>query len=392
MTATEPMVPLVVVIDDDPESQRTVFRHTPSELVRFEVLSPDEVDEDVLNTADLIMVDYLINDWPARDNIAQLGLKPSNGIALTAVLREHAGKLDRPTGFALNTGNPDALWITPAETRTHLIARNYNLEWVFLKSESAQNVQQAISLASAIRRLPGRWPGADHTKATGLVLNLLGLMNDSDQDSVPPWSLTALNDIESCRPPLTELAERNHGLLFLRWLLQRILPYPCFLYDSHRLAARLRVSHLSLKAALDGELGVWLRPYNFKGVLGDFAGVRWWRSGVEYALWELTGGVSVPARALHEKLSKEANAELVPAPVADPIICIDENYRVLDEAFSPSQVVRIQPDDWPSYASQAWTTLELAKQHPRLEAMVLDEEQDQLSRLGDESPASEAPR
>lgn len=383
-------VPHVVVVDDDPESQRTVFRHAPPEQARFEILSPGEVDEEVLKSADLLMVDYLIDDWEARDNVPQLGLRPRNGIALTAVLREHAGRLDNPTGFALNTGKPDDLWMTPAETRTHLIARNYNLEWVFLKSESDQNVRQAISLASAIRRLPTTWPGDDHAKATVLVKTLLGLMKGSDENSAPPWAPMALNDVESCRPPLTELAERNHGLLFLRWLLQRILPYPCFLYDSHRLAARLRVSHASLKRALVGDLGTWLKPYIFQGVLGDFAGDRWWRSGIEYALWEVTGGLSVTAGVLRETLSRQANVELVPSPAADPIICIDENYQVLDEASSPSQVVRIQPDDWPSYASQAWTTIELAEHHPRLRAMVLDEGQDQLSRSGDLAPCTEA--
>ncbi len=390
MTETDPVVPLVVVVDDEPETQRTVFRHAPPERARFEILSPDEVDEEVLNSADLVMVDYVIDNWEARDNTPRLGLRPGNGIALTAVLREHAGRLENPTGFALNTGKPGALWLTPAETRTHLIARNYNLEWVFLKSDGDQNIRQAISLASAIRRLPPTWPGDDHARATYLVQRLLGLMRGTDEDSRPPWTSMALSDVESCRPPLTELAERNHGLLFLRWLLQRILPYPCFLYDSHRLAARLRVSHACLKGALVGELGDWLRPYIFQGVLQDFAGDRWWRSGVEYALWEITGGLSVTAGDLREELSRRANVELRPALAADPIICIDENYQVLDEALSLGQVVRIQPDDWPSYASQAWTTIELAKQHPRLRAMVLDEGQDQLSNPDDQAPCTEA--
>ncbi len=375
---SETGVPHVIVLDDEPETQRTAFRHTEPGSARFEVLHPEEVDGDTLNTADLVMVDYLIDAWEARENSLQLGLRPSNGIALSAVLREHAGRLDRPTGFALNTGNPAALWMTPAETRAHLIARAYNLEWVFLKSESERNIQQATSLASAIRRLPQRWPGADHDGATRLVLSLLGLAKTPDDGTAPPWTPMALSDIEVCRPPLTELAERNHGLLFLRWLLQRILPYPCFLHDSHRLAARLRITHGSLISALRQGLGTWLQPYKYEGMLADFAGDRWWRSGVEFALWELADGASVPMGELHARLAKETGVELVPAGVVDPIVCIDENYRVLEGTYPPDRVVRIQPDDWPGYASQAWTTVELARSHPRLKAMVVDEEQDQL--------------
>jgi hypothetical protein len=389
---SETTLPHILVIDDEPDSQRGVFRLADASVALFDVHHPEEVDADLLDSADLVLVDYLIDNWATRDSAPQLGLKPVNGVALSALLREHAGKLDRPTGFALNTGNPAALWITPAETRAHIIARAYNLEWIFLKDDGEQNIRQATSLAEAIRALPRQWPGEDHEKATNLVLNLLGLMKGDDEDSVPTWTTTALSEVESCRPPLTELAERNHGLLFLRWLLQRILPYPCFLYDSHRLASRLRVSHPSLQAALNGELANWLEPYRFQGVLHDFVGDRWWRAGIEIALWELTDGASVPASELRKLISQVADVELEPSDADNPILCIDENYRVIEQSFAPSQVVRIQPDDWPGYANQAWTTRELAKAHPRLKAMVIDEEQDRVEDSDKTPPDTEASR
>lgn len=388
----ETALPLILVIDDEPDSQRGVFRLADPSIARFDVLHPEEVDSDILDSADLVLVDYLIETWVARDSAPQLGLRPINGVALSALLREHAGKLDRPTGFALNTGNPRELWITPAETRAHIIARAYNLEWVFLKDDGEQNIKQATSLAEAIRELPHHWPGEDHDRATNLVLNLLGLMKGDDEDSVPNWTTTALSEVESCRPPLTELAERNHGLLFLRWLLQRILPYPCFLYDSHRLASRLRVSHSSLQTALSGELGNWLQPYRFDGVLRHFAGARWWRAGIEIALWELTDGAGMPANELRKLISQVSRIELEPSGADNPIICIDENYRVIEQTFAPSTVVRIQPDDWPGYASQAWTTRELAQSHPRLKAMVVDEEQERVANSDGASPDTEVSR
>jgi len=36
--------------------------------------------------------------------------------------------------------------------------------------------------------------------------------------------------------------------------------------------------------------------------------------------------------------------------------------------------VRIRPDDWPSYADQAWTTIEMAKNEPKLRAIVIRED------------------
>jgi hypothetical protein len=302
-----------------------------------------------------------------------------NGIALASVLRERANRLERPTGFALYTGRPDELWLTPAEPRRHLIARAYNLEWVFFKSESSDVIRQATILAKAIRELPSSWPGDDHLRTRDLVRRLLNLGSQFGDQAEAGWIAPALTAIEECRPPLTELSERNHGLVFLRWLLQRILPYPCFLLDTYRLAARLRVSHESIQHALGQGLAAFLAPCRYSGVLDGFLGERWWRTGIEYLIWDLTGGTSVPAAELREKLSKAAKVGLRPSSSDGPIVCIDQNYQPLPEVCSAEAVIRIQPDDWPAYASQAWTTVELAQQHPRLRALVVDEDLDKVS-------------
>ena len=211
------------------------------------------------------------------------------------------------------------------------------------------------------------------------VQTLLGLASQSGDPTEPDWIAPALTEVEDCRPPVTELSERNHGLVFLRWLLQRILPYPCFLLDTYRLAARLRVSHESLQQALSQGLAGFLSPCCYRGVLAGFLGDRWWRAGVEDRLWELTDGASVPAAILREKLSQAAGVHLEPSSSDSPIVCVDENYLPLPEACSADAVVRIQPDDWPRFASQAWTTVELAREHPRLKAMVVAEDRDKVS-------------
>jgi hypothetical protein len=378
--------PKVLVIDDDPESQRAVFRSTTGVEATFEVVHPDDVDAEMLDNADLVLVDYLLEHWPARDKLPQIGLKPANGVALAAVLREQANRIDRPTGFAIHTGKPDELWLSPAEPRRHLIARSYNLEWVFLKSNPTDVIRHATILASAIRSLPQRWPGDDHERALQVVKGLLGLAPWSGEETEPAWLGPALTEVENCRPPLTELSERNHGLVFLRWLLHRILPYPCFLLDTHRLAARLRISHTSLQQALATGLGEFLLPCCYRGALAGFLGERWWRAGVEDLLWSLTDEVTVPPNILRAKLSAKTGAELAPSVTDSPIVCVDENYQALPEACPADVVVRIQPDDWPLYASQAWTTVELARQHARLRAVVVAEDREKVDLKEDPAP------
>lgn len=379
--------PVVLVVDDDPEPQRAAFRDS-GVAAHFEVVHPDEVDDDLLRAADLVLVDLRLENWPARDNARELWGQPVNGLALAAVLREHANRLGRTVGFALRSGHLADISVSPAEPRAHAVARAHNLEWVFSKVPGVSpdpTPGQAATLAAAVGALPGEWSPNDRAETEARVVRLLGIPGDS------VWRSTALKDVENCRPPLTELSAKNHGLLFLRWLLQRILPYPCFLLDSHRLAARLRTSHASLLEALLGPLGERLGRVKYSGIGAGFLGDRWWRAAVEDLLWELTGGVSVPAAALRSKLSDLAGIELLPSVTENPIVCVDENYVALSEAASAADVVRIQPDDWPVFASQAWTTVELAKRHARLRANVASEDWERVA-VPDEADGREGGR
>lgn len=363
--------PMIRVVDDQPDDQRAVFRLDGDVGSRFEIVHPEEVDRDALEEADLVLVDYDITSWPARSGVAQIGLSPPNGIALAAVLREHANKLERPTGFAIHTGEARQFSVSPAEPRAHLLARTHNLEWVFTKGRPDVVGRQADTLAAAIQCLPKTWPGDNRAWVEHEVRKLLGLPASDDDPAAAAWVPAALRDIAQCRPPLSEMVERNHGLLFLRWVLHRILPYPCFLFDTHHLAVRLRVTHASLVAALAGGLGRWLEAAAYHGVLAGFLGPRWWRAGVEAMLWDLAGG-SMAARRLHTKLAEATGAALEPLTVDEPVVCIDQNYAPLAEPCGGEDVVRIVPDDWPLYAGQAWTTVALAREHPRLTAIVTE--------------------
>ncbi|WP_165071840.1 hypothetical protein [Paludisphaera rhizosphaerae] len=363
----------VLVVDDRPDEQNGAIRF--AEGVDARVEHPDSVDLEMLEDVDLVLVDYDISDWPGRSKVTEISLQPINGMALAAVLREHANRLNRPTGFAIHTGEARMFSLTPAEPRAHLLARTHNLEWVFIKGNPSAVGPQVASLANAIRSLPESWPYEDRGAIEIEVRKLLALP-DPESDDTPGWINAAIRDVAQCRPPVSEVAHRNHGLLFVRWVLHRILPYPCFLFDTHHLAVRLRVTHASLVAAMKGDLGQFFEPAAYQGVLRGFLGKRWWRAGIESLLWELGG--STTAKRLLAQLPANAGLPLRPLDLVDPVVCIDQDYATMDEPCGGGDVVRIVPDDWPSYAGQAWTTVALARRFPRMAAIVAEADSDRL--------------
>src|SRR5947209_15531265 len=127
-----------------------------------------------------------------------------------------------------------------------MVARSINLEWAFQKKTPAEILTgQFLELANAVRSLPKVWPFDSSAKKDELLGQLLNLDNDSG------WNVAALADLFKCHPPVRELSTWSHGLAFIRWILHRILPYPCFLVDTLHVAARLRVTHASFLQALE---------------------------------------------------------------------------------------------------------------------------------------------
>src|SRR5712692_8810659 len=242
---TPPKKPRVLIVDDEPDTQ-TPLKLALSRSVSVEALHPNDRDLSDLLRADLILVDHVLSEWAERDQVEAIALKPANGLALAAVLRAHVAsdKKRLPTGFAILSGHLEQLSGGPRENSK---ARANNLEWAFSKERprrSADVVEQMVSLATAIRRLPRVWPENDPEGTWKTVAKVLELPGKAS------WKKRALADVEDCHPPIHELAEQSRGLSFLRWLIQRIIPYPCFLWDIHHVAARFRVTMRSLERAL----------------------------------------------------------------------------------------------------------------------------------------------
>ena len=372
--------PRVLVIDDKSDDERVRVGELHAE-VDATVQHPQDVTQYDLQSCDLVLVDYRLEYWPERDNASSISLKPLNGVALAAVLREQAyanRPVARPIAFGLRSGYLSELsGDLPPQEREHAIARALNLEWVFPKDQASWGVpvvQQIVSLAHAVQQLPREWPQDNSERTWAIVHKLLASPPEE------PWMPSAQEDVEACHPPVHELRDASHGLAFLRWLLHQVLPYPCFLWGAHHLAGRLRVTYESLSNALseDNDLNRLLEHIRYKGILSDFLGPRWWRSGAEAFVWELTDGNPFDVRQIASILASKTSAKLQSTEYVEPVVSVDHNHLPLPTLSSIEDAVRIQPDDWPPYADQAWTTIELAKKYPSLGALVISQDKDRL--------------
>lgn len=340
----------------------------------------EDVEDHSLRDADLVLVDYRLDDWPERENVRSISLKPLNGLALAAVLREQAyrgGGRQSPKAFALRSAHLRELSSPlPSDSREHVLARAHNLEWVFPKTKTSWGVpvfEQIRLLSNAVRQLPVDWPQDSAEQTWDTVRALLALPEEL-------WMQRALEDVEDCYPPLHKMSDASHGLAFLRWLLHSILPYPCFLWNTHYLAARLRITYESFHQAIEEDLDLvkLFEPSKYEGILAGFLGPRWWRSSIEAFIWDSTNGSPFDIALLHSILASKTRSELQPIEFLQPVVCVDNRHRPLSTLFSIEDAVRIQPDDWPPYADQAWTLLELAKQDPTLGALVVSQDRDRL--------------
>jgi hypothetical protein len=325
------------------QSSEIVFRH------------PAEVSQKDLEAAQVVVVDFRLDDgWSSRDSLSEIALKPMNGLALIAVLKSHNEAIQGgTTAFVLRSGHLDELTSGFApESRLHVVSRQCGLDWALTKGGPATDqIVPIASLAKAVRQLPDSWASDHPQKLIAQVQQWLAIPNDS-------WCALAWQDVEDCHPPILELDKRTHGMRLVRWLLQRILPYPCFLLTIDRLAVRLCVTPVSLESGMHSGLREVFASSLYCGALADFDGqARWWRKGFESSLWDLTGGRSFDVKHTLALLNDRCAGALVTSGSRQPVLCLDDEFRILSEPREIEDAVRIQPDDWPSYADQAWAAV-----------------------------------
>lgn len=368
-------LPRVLMIEDnEAELSGLKLELESANKAIVDVRWPDDVETADLIGADLVLVDYDLERWVAQDAVSIISKQPPDGLALATLFRRYlaVGEEGSPTAVAIITGKVKRMSAPfPPENRAHLLAKMNNLDWVFLKQDK-QLAGKVASLASTVRSLPAEWDA--EFGAIEKIASLLGV------DQGDPRLKRYYEEIEACHPPIYELSGWTPGLAVVRWFLQRILPYPCFLWDYHRLAARLRVDPTSFSETMKqpNPLRDKLDKRRYKGILSEFDGPRWWRSNVELFLWELTNGEVHAADQVREAINGLVGRELKPSSVDRPIVCVDADYRPMDECFDIEKAVRIQPDDWPPYADQAWVPIDLAKSEQALRALVIQEDRGRL--------------
>lgn len=372
--------PRVLIVDDqeDDRAEALIRELNQRSFVKASLFHPDELTLNIVRDADLVLVDFILRSWPERSQLGeQIALQPSDGIALTSVLRRHISDLDRasPTAFAIYTGQLAALAKPlPPENRCHILSRLTNAEWVFEKYE--QNLSERVeTLARSVRQLPRTWSDDGRLELS----RLLGLDNLEESNAELVEQL--IEDVYDCLPPVHEMSEWSHGLAFIRWLLHRILPYPCFLWTDLQVASRLQISPPVAANLLADEspLHKALRDSEYTGMLANFAGNRWWRRGIEAILWKQTDGRSFDPTAVREFVSNIAGKEnMEQRAISHPAVIYNSYLEQFDIASADS-AVRVRPDDWPAFADHAWVSEELARSDPRMHSIVIEQDRERIS-------------
>lgn len=337
---------------------------------------PSEVTIDDLRDAHLVVVDYDLSNWHDEEKwCGPDSLQPRNGIALAETLAQQVwgNEPDPPTGFALITGKPGALMKPlPHDGRLHVIARTIGLEWVFEKDEQGR-AEKIMDLANGIASLPQDWSGNGQDK----LLQLLQVQKSGSLLDLTPEDFQS--DILRCMPPIHEISEWTHGLAIIRWLTQRIIPYPTFLLSKEQVLARCGISIADLPSG--SSLDRLIPSARYTGALWKFAPPQWWRVGVEHYLWRRTEGSSFDIPSVQKVMADDLDISLASgASSADRVLCYDENLTPIDKLQPIEASVRIHPDDWPGFADQPWTLLEHANESDRLRNIVIYEDWHRLKK------------
>ncbi|MET8040167.1 hypothetical protein ABZU25_04775 [Micromonospora sp. NPDC005215] len=375
----EPRAPLVLIIDDE---DQTPFSEVLQDLgVDAVYLAPDDLEESLLHQAATVVVDQYLDHWPGRNKESvPLALRVPDGLSLASVLRsrvEGSGDRQGPpqsaVSFVLRTGEVETIGAgLPSAARQHLLAAQYNLEWVFEKgsvpvADTPSTAQRIAELARATASLPDDWSAG--TGDPGIKWLRLP---DAE------WTDDARWQVEQCRPPQHVVAQRTAGRAWLRWFLQRVLPYPTFLVDVQKVAVMFGITVSAAEEVLSSstKLGHLLEEARYNGPLNSFMGKRWWRAGVSFVIERILAEHDLDDDPDPETIAAVAatihGSKLERLSVPDPVLEIGSDYSTARQPISAKDAVRLQPDDWPPYADEAWASRSrLNGDDPELLALVV---------------------
>jgi hypothetical protein len=366
-----------VLIVDDVEEEAASAKLSLAGIVNAIDRVPNSVSLRDLGKASLVLVDFRLKEWPQRERQSTPSLKPKDGIALVATLRSNLDSDPKrsPTAFALRSGRLSELTGTfSPERREHAIARMIDMDWVFSKTQDPDDfAREVLSLAGAVSRLPHPWPPIIKSRET--LIRLLGLRKSFG------WFNRAFGEVDKSNPPQDSSAQNTKGMAVIRWLLHDVLPFPNFLLDERYLAARFHVTPKSMRQALSAKRSTvrrTLSEFEYRGLLHDFSGRRWWRAGIESWIWQQTAGRPFDKTAL-KAIAQKLSPKLNNIPFLNPVVVLDDQFLPTDDLLDLSSVVQISPDDWPNTADPAWASVDSVKNSPLIAARVTLQDRQKLN-------------
>lgn len=353
----------VLIVDDLPHKEADQIAEDVAETgeVAADAVHPGKLTQAEIEAADLILVDYKLEAWlevrdaeeeekPAdRRLVAQ---RPCNGLALASVIRSQLPKDDGVRGIALLSANLTDLVQDFARAATeHAAARFSGVEWAFDKEEIDELPDLAIrirSFAAALRSLNEKWPQVEEETDREQALFQLLELGDA------PWKEVAGRDVHAAQAPINQYGTASHGLSVLRWLGQRVLPYPTFLLDFRRLALACGIAPEAIddddeRKALESVFA----DARYRGPLAEFLGPRWWGAGVRYTVKELVDDPLPEPVEIADAVEARAGMVLKRLQPSGAVLGIDGGLNVVG-TVAREGAFRIRPDDWPPFAESGW--------------------------------------
>ena len=376
--------PTILIVDDDISHARALANELRGSQVHPIPILPDEIDLNLLLSAQLVIVDHRLDNWPERDGLQNPAFRAMDGLALIEVLRSHVKEEESQSspspGFVLWSGDQEAfpnVDLRYGKRPDHLIARLTNLDWFVLKGGDMHSRRRTlVALAEGFAALPVVWTEPSQPS----LYKVLALGSSED------WELSAREDVSACFAPfhgtLAHVAKRHsEATPIVRWLLHRILPYPTCLWPLEYVAAYLRLEVPVLRDLIgqsQTDLAKQLDRVLYKGAFQSLHGPRWWKAGVAEMLWQLTDGNPFTAEAVNEAVGDAGNLShgLLGGPQVTPIL--NEQFDPTDELMSVDDVVRVQLDEWPAYATLPSVRITLIEENPDLRDYVVDDDRGRL--------------
>lgn len=334
----------ILLVDDDAQRHEGV-RAEISGVADLIVRDPSDVGWDDLENVDLVSVDeYLGAQWESEraESGDTLALANQDGLAVAAAFQSIRRANGAGFGVTLHTAELERLGgDLPARFREPLTAMQHDLDWV-LDFASSNFGSRLVAIARASRSL------ARHAKELPLDSGWRWL-NAPDAE----WAELALEQIQDCRPPAHALVYYSGGHSYLRWLAQRILPYPTFLLDSEHSATLLGLELDSWRELAKSEVANRYK-LEYAGPLRHLLGPRWWRAGLLQLLVDAASSPWETADERVECLSRYTSIDLVPMKAENPVVGYDADGNVVHIGLDAGDAVRLLADGWPVYADDPW--------------------------------------